>query len=329
MPIVEQIRLGDVVGVDATESSFKNGIIAPAAVLPDDAPDGATIERVVTIQIALMDAASRRTTSDEVTFSTRRVEYLTKRAGPGEVVVYIGQLVTDTVSSPRRTGSSTPGHPGNAGLYVPYPTDDARQWDDDGNYLRFAVEEPVNQVAKLREWRPAVARAMHGYVSLSETETFKDATAEERRVVRRVCLGLIGHAWWALDFWAGLVDENGLPLPIWTTARNIPKKVMDAICADPCNTETWARRVLRRFNVGAFASAVDAGQITAINAAVKPWAPGAVVVRQSAAAGEVLSSETIAEFHDSLESHAKRALDYYDDHVSHRETPHGHEDEDD
>lgn len=198
------------------------------------------------------------------------------------------------------------------------------------SYLGYDYRQsatPVNQVVKLREWRPIVARAMHGYEILRLSGTFADATSEQRRVIGLLVHGLLGHAWWALTFWAGLVDRAGTPLPIWEAGQNVPQAVITAICSAPCNTETWARRALRRIDVAAFAADLDAGRIPTINTATTPWSPGSRITSQSAPQGEVLTATSIADFHASLKGQAEKALDHYDDHVAHIEAPHGHDDE--
>lgn len=187
---------------------------------------------------------------------------------------------------------------------------------------------PVNQDFYLREWRPHVARLMHGWSAFHGDEVFGGLTAEKAVILERVVKGLAGHAWYALAFWnrqrTDPTDLTSVPVENWLTWKGVPEAAVTAIC-ESCNTETVARRMARRLDFDQFRAKTDAAQVWSLDATGDVWVPGRHLTSLSRKSlAEAPDATSVANFFDNLSGHAGQALDWYDDHLAHREIPHGH-----
>ena len=200
-----------------------------------------------------------------------------------------------------------------SGQYLPYLPDPL---PDDG-ILPASQVDPVNPVPYLLEWRPHVARFIHGYQLVQETETFRGLSADTKAEVRRLVHGICGTAWFRLDLWDALKPTY----TNWGNYTDWVKVAIDAVCTE-CDSETAARLIGTNINTSEFASKHNAGQVWTTDRSSKPWIPG---VKLHELNPDTATPESISSFFEGLKTRAHRALDYYDEIVSKTLIPHSHD----
>ena len=213
-----------------------------------------------------------------------------------------------TVDGPSR--SMTKGH------YVPYPPETV----EDISRPPGTQVDPVNPIPYLLEWRPHVARFIHGYQLVRETETFRDLSADTKAEVRRLVHGICGTAWFRLDLWDALKANNN-NYANWGNYTDWVQVAIDAVCTE-CDSETAARLIGTNINTSEFAAKHNAGQIWTTDRSAKPWVPG---VKLHELNPDQATPESISSFFEGHKTRAHRALDYYDEVVSKTLLPHGHD----
>ena len=176
----------------------------------------------------------------------------------------------------------------------------------------------VNPVQHLRDWRPHVARFIHGYQLVQETETFRGLSADTKAEVRRLVHGICGTAWFRLDLWEAGKSNN---YENWGNYTEWVKIAIDAVCTE-CDSETAARLIGTNINTSEFAAKHNAGQVWTTDRISKPWIPG---VKLHELNPDTATPESISSFFEGLKTRAHRALDYYDEIVSKTLIPHSHD----
>ena len=255
------------------------------------------------------------------------------------------QFPTDTAAGARRRGTpegttwelvsaadpSWPANPkGGTDISLGDPPDIGMD-EDNPRFLGYAgtlETAPVNQDWWLRDWRPHVARLMHGWSAFHGDREYGVLTAEKKVILKRVITGLAGHAWYAIDFWdrqrTNPADRTSPPTEGWIAFKSVPEIAVTAIC-ESCNTETVARRMARRLDYDRFRAKTDAAEVWSIDSTGSVWVPKShltSMIRTNLA--EAPEASSVANFFDNLAGTAGQALDWYDDHLAHREIPHGH-----
>ena len=187
---------------------------------------------------------------------------------------------------------------------------------------------PVNQDWWLREWQPHIARLMHGWSAYAGDSVLTGLTAEKMSTLTRVIEGLAGHAWYALNFWnrqrINPIDPTTAPTENWLAWKPAPERAVTAIC-ESCNTETIARRMARRLDYDRFKAKTDAAEVWSIDSTGSVWVPKSFLTSMTRTnLAEAPDATSVANFFDNLAGTAGQALDWYDDHLAHREIPHGH-----
>ena len=192
-----------------------------------------------------------------------------------------------------------------------------------GEYLTYDLkwsDSPVNQVPRLREWKPLVARFAHGFDITHGSRSFNALSEDTQDVVTKLVHGLAGSGWLRLQLWEAMDAATD---PAWATFEAWVKVGMDAIC-DECDSETFARRLGNNINATAFKAKHDAGQIWSTDRSTRPWEPGRSL--STLTEGSV-NEESRAQFHAANEVRYNAAIDFYDAEVSAALIPHSHDDE--
>ena len=227
--------------------------------------------------------------------------------------------------------SSWPAHPKGGDNRSIVDPDDIGMDADNPRFLGYDFSlhtGPVNQDFFLREWQPHIARLMHGWSAYAGDSVLTGLTAEKMSILTRVIEGLAGHAWYTLSFWnrqrIDPMDLTSRPTENWLVWKPAPEIAVTAIC-ESCNTETVARRMARRLDYDRFKAKTDAAEVWSLDSTGPVWIPRVQLtsmIRKSLA--EAPEASSVANFFDNLAGTAGQALDWYDDHLAHREIPHGH-----
>ena len=204
------------------------------------------------------------------------------------------------------------------GTYLPYPPGDGTTPD--------ASDDPVNQIPYLQEWRGHIGRMMHGWDHFHSTKAYSDVSSSDRDTLEKQIISMAGVSWEYLKVWGNMVDDTGKPHDNWLSFKQGAEDTVTVIC-DVCNSETWARRLARNINFSEFKTKLDRLKVWSVNQDTTPWTPGREIIRFYGADNlQTIPEATSAAFFNNYRTHAEDALDYYDEHVSHTETQHGHDD---
>ena len=195
------------------------------------------------------------------------------------------------------------------GQYLPYPP-------DDGIGIP-STPDPVNQIPYLAEWWPHVGRAAHGFDTIFHARSMLALDDATREVIRKTVQGLIGEAKFRITTFAA-ID----PLGTWKAGIPWVEVAIQTVC-DDCSSATAVRQIGRNINVARFSAELANGKIYGADKTVKPWVPGTLV--RNLNQEDVQSESSLASFFSSLEAQYEQALDWYDTHIAHLESPHGHD----
>ena len=179
-------------------------------------------------------------------------------------------------------------------------------------------EEPVNAVPNLREMKPHVARFAHELDAYHGHRSHLAAERQAQQVIEKMAWGWVGEAWLRLRLLEA-IDPQQLTLDgtelLWKKSLYWPELIIGAMC-DMCDTEMWARRILRNIDVSAFQAQLDTGKVPAIDRTTTPWTPSTTILAD--VGRDNPDNDTLETFYRRMETGYHRALDYYDSEVDER-----------